>query len=619
MAQRGIPQERLNLLWIAFYACVAVLGCRLLYIQVIRNVYYTQVAESNRTQIIPQNAPRGRIYDRNGEVIATNRPAFSLIYLPGEERDPESLDTLAGSLAKELHQEKGEVLERLQEAQREESAVHLAENLPLKAMFKLSELKTIYPGVDLIVEARRYYPRKSFAGHLLGYMGRMDKRELRRLRGKGYRLDSWVGKSGVEQIFEAELRGVDGEIRMEVDAHGRLKRKLDQVPWRPGGNVHLTLDAGIQAAMEEAMRASPSGIGGAVALDPRDGRVLAMTSVPGFDPNLFLLPDWDTDKEALKDFPAFNRAVSGTYAPGSIFKIVVGAALFEEGGVDPGDRIFCPGSYTLGNRTFRCWEKKGHGRQSWIGALTHSCDVYFYQMSLKVGAHLIEKYEKAFHLGRLTRVGLSAEKSGNLFGPEARRSQGRGWYDGETLNLSIGQGELLATPIQMAVLTAAVANRGTLYRPYFAQKVENSAGQEIYRHQPEEMGKVRLSSRTWDLIDEGLRSVVENGTGRRVHIPGLVVRGKTGTTQNAHGDDHAWFTAYASRPGEEPSIAVSVLVEHGLHGSSGAGPVARRVLEAAFGISPTRRAIAGAPEGLPDAPALERPLFPSAPAGRIGR
>ncbi len=605
MRERGLQHERLTLMWIAIYCGVAILAVRLLHVQVIRNVYYSRVAERNRTQLIPQAAPRGRIYDRNGVVIATNRPTFSLIYLPGETKDIGRLRVLARSLAGEVHQDEEAILGLLKEAQREESAIHLAENLPLKAMFKLSELKTIYPGVDLIVEARRHYPNKNLAAHLLGYMGRMNKRNWKKLRNRGYRVDSWIGISGIEKLFEDELRGVDGQIRMEVDAQGRLRRKLGHVPWRQGANVHLTLDTKIQMALEEGLRSSPTGVGGGVVIDPRNGEILAMASAPDFDPNLFLLPEWDEAKRALKNFPAFNRAISGTYAPGSTFKIVVGAAMFEEEKVDPEDKVYCPGWFRLGNRTFKCWEKRGHKKVDWMGGITHSCDVYFYTQGLVAGGRLIEAYAKKFGFGRSTRVGLSGEKGGNLFGPESRKK--RAWYRGDTVNQSIGQGGWLATPMQMAVIIAAVANEGVLWRPRFTDRIERGDGGIVYRQKPEVLGRLEFKAETWKLIHDGLFSVVKNGTGRRVNIRGLHVAGKTGTSQNPLGEDHAWFIAFAGKEGEAASVAVSVLVEHGGHGSSAAGPIARKVIETAFGMAkPKRRR--PRPKLVPEAVAAQAPV-----------
>jgi penicillin-binding protein 2 len=301
---------------------------------------------------------------------------------------------------------------------------------------------------------------------------------------------------------------------------------------------------------------------------------------------LFLLPEWDDSKGALKNLPEFNLALSGTFAPGSTFKIITSAALLEEGKIDPAEKVYCPGQFTLGNRTSKCWIKKthkeGHKNQDFLSGLANSCDVYFWVMGLRAGGDLIEKYEKLFHIGEKTHIALSGEKPGGRFGPESRAARHKGWYDGDTLNLSIGQGELLVTPIQMAVMVAAVANRGTLWRPHFLRSIEYSDGRPAYEQKPESMGTIEFQPRTWELLDKALTQVIEAGTGVGVRIPGLKIAGKTGTAQNPHGDDHAWFVAYAGRPDEPPSLAVSVLVQQGGHGGSAAGPIARKAIEAAF-------------------------------------
>ncbi|MBI2362605.1 MAG: penicillin-binding protein 2 [Elusimicrobia bacterium] len=623
MSRTARSVERLDGLWVGVMAAVALMGVRLLHMQVVRHAYYAEVAERQRTQVIAQAAPRGRVYDRNGELVATNQPAFSLIYLPGKSQDPSRLVGLANSLARELHRDRDELLELLREAVHEESAIHLAENLPLKTMFKLSELKTLYPGVDLIVEARRSYPNGAFAGHLLGYMGKMDRRAWRRLKDKGYRVDSWVGRAGVESRYEDVLRGVDGEIRMEVDAQGRLRRRLDEVPWQAGGNIYLTIDARIQKAVEEALRASPSGEGAAVVLDPRSGEVLALASVPDFDPNMLLLPQWDEAKKAVGSLPEFNRALQGTYAPGSTFKVVMDAMLLEEHKAALGDRVFCPGYLSVGNRVFKCWEKKGHRSMDFMAGLANSCDVYFYTMGLRAGGALIERYSKLFGLGRKTGIDLPGERSGNIFGPEARKARKRGWYEGDTANLSIGQGELLTTPVQMAVVAASIANKGTLWKPRYIKRLERRGDLSPEDPATEAAGRIALRPEVWDRVREAMVAVVRTGTGQRVNIHEVVVGGKTGTAQNPLGGDHAWFIAWAGRPDEEPSLALAVLIQHGGHGSSAAGPVARKAIEAAFDLASAKGAApVPAPAALIDElpperdPAEPRPAALPAPAPR---
>jgi penicillin-binding protein 2 len=605
--------ERLDRLWFVIALTGLGLGLRLFQMQIIQGAEYRLAAERNRSQLIHQNAPRGRIYDRRGEALATNAPAFSLIFLPGKSRHRDDLIPLAAELARQLGQDSDELLERLQEAVREESAVRLAENLPTPTMFRLSELKTVYPGVDLIVEARRYYPYGRFASHLLGYMGKMNPREWRERRSKGYRVDARTGKMGLEKLFENELRGRDGGIRMEVDAQGRLKRMLEKIPWEAGSNVHLTLDANAQKAADEGLRASPTGRGAVVALDPRNGDVLALSSAPDFDPNALLSSDPEEVKAATIALPEYNLAISGTYPPGSTFKPIVGLAILNEQKAAPEETVFCPGYYDgLAARTFLCWEHKGHKRVAWLEGLAKSCDVYFYTMGRRVGGAAIEKYAKLFGLGRKARLDLGGEKAGHMFGPETRKAAGKGWYEGDTLNQSIGQGELLVTPLQMAVATAALANRGSLWRPHYTQKIVYADGRPDFVVKPEKLGLIDAKAESWRLVDAAMQLVVSSGTAAQARIPGLTVAGKTGTAQNPHGDDHAWFIAYAAKPGEDPSIAVAVLVEHGEHGSSAAVPIARKVILAHFGMpdpnAPKPRPAAPAPLPVPGAPGLPVPM-----------
>ncbi|MBI3547754.1 MAG: penicillin-binding protein 2 [Elusimicrobia bacterium] len=590
---RDALQSRLSVLSVFFYLGICVLAARLLQVQVVKNVYYSAAAERNRTQLIRQTAPRGRIFDRSGGEIAANQAVFSLIYLPSKERDSQSLPAVARDLAPYLKEDPEKLLENLYKAVREQSAIRLAEKLPSKAMFKLSELRTIYPGVLLIRESRRSYPNGAFAAHLMGHMGKMDEASWRRLKNQGYRVDSWVGRAGIEKIFEQDLRGQDGGMRMEVDARGRLRRTLGDIPPKPGSNITLTIDSRLQKVAEDVLRKSTSKAGAIVALDPRNGDVLVLASIPDFDPSWFLLPDEEDAPINLKNIPAFNLAIQGSFPPGSTFKIVSGAAILNEGKISPEERTFCPGYFELGSRVQLCWYHAGHKWQNFLQAVTNSCDVYFYKMGLKAGGDLIERYEKMFRIGQPTLIGLPGESKGHAFGPGTRAAQKRSWYDGDTINVSIGQGELLVTPIQMAVLMGAVANGGTFYRPHFVQKIQY-ADRPPFERVPEELGRVTLKDSTWTLLKSSLEDVVRVGTGGKVNTPGLVIGGKTGTAQNP-GKDHAWFVGYAGKPGEAPSLALAVLVQFGGHGSDAATPVARDFIRAAFAPPVVETAVPAAP------------------------
>ncbi|MHB2027124.1 MAG: penicillin-binding protein 2 [Elusimicrobiota bacterium] len=586
-------RSRISIIFACVSVAVAALFLRLFELQIVDRADLIAAAERNRTEMIYQTAPRGSIYDRNGIVLATNRPMFSLIYLPSH-KGLLDLRPLSLELAAQLHRSSSDILASLVQATRDDTVVRLAENLSPHVMFRLSELKPIYPGVDLVVESERYYPMDRIASHLIGYVGMMDSGDWRDLKSNDYRLDSSIGRMGIEKIFESVLRGRDGAIRMEVDAQGRLNRQLERIAWRPGNSLFLTVNANVQAAAEEGLSRTSSRRGAAVAIDPRDGSILALASTPDFNPN-------DLSGKAI---PEFNRAISGTYAPGSVFKIVVGAAGLNEGRFNVKDTVFCPGYFKLGAKVFRCWNHKGHGLVDWWKAVAQSCDVYFYHMGLATGADFIEKYSALFGLGRPTRVALSGESSGRLFGPQSSAADGRRWFDGDTVNLSIGQGGLLVTPIQMADMIAAVANGGTIWRPHYIRRIEYSDGSPDYVQQPEKTGFVNLKPTVWDDIHEALRLVVSSGTGAECAIRGLDIRGKTGTAQNPLGRDHAWFVAYAARPGQAPSIAIAVLVENGGHGGSVAAPIARRMFMAAFGLDRRGNSHSAPPFARPMRPVL---------------
>lgn len=620
MIDRQIPQERLEFLWILAYAAALLFILRLVNLQVLGGARYREIAEKNRTQIIAQAAPRGRIFSSDEVALVTSKPSFSLIYFPGQAKTGPEIDRMARALAKPLGADYDGLRRNLYRAASREKPVRLAENLPPKIMLALSELKAIYPGVDVIVEARRYYPFGAYLSHLVGYIGKMDTKDwATRSRDKNYSMDSRLGKAGLEQMYEKELKGKDGGIYLEVDSRGKLNRVLESRKWVPGADIFLTIDSKAQAAAEEGLQKSISGKGAVVALDPRTGAVLAFASMPDYDPNMFVMSG--SEKEGLppgKILPEFNVALQGSYPPGSIFKIITAAAILESGRVSPDEKFRCPGYYDAGSRVFKCWEKRGHGSVAFIEGLAKSCDVYFYNTSQRAGALAIEKYSRAFRLGQVSGIPLSGEKAGNVFGPSLRAAKKSYWFIGDTLNQAIGQGENLMTPMQAAGLIASVANGGIFHRPYYVDRIVKSDGQLLYRGKSETLSRVQLKDGTWTLIKEGLRSVVEEGTGQAGKIAGAEIYGKTGTAQNPQGKDHAWFVAYATVNNEPAKIAVAVLVEHGEHGASAAVPIAKAVIEAALRAElPSRNKPAPA-QDLPQGPKLPSPAAaPAKPGGAL--
>ncbi|MFA6584801.1 MAG: penicillin-binding protein 2 [Elusimicrobiaceae bacterium] len=574
-----VPRERLMHLWLITYLVSGAIAFRLVDIQLFRHKQFREAAERNRTQVINQAAPRGRIILRDGTIAATNKPSFSLIYLPGSGSDTAYVRKIAKDFSVLLGVPENDLFSSMQEADRSSRTVRLAENLSDKKMFALSELKSLYPGIELVVETRRAYPHGNLLSHLIGYMGRMNRGEWLLYRRDNYRYDDRVGKLGIEKIFEKYLKGKDGGIYLEIDYRGRLANILEQHKWVPGSDIRLTVDYPAQQAAETGLRNSLTNKGAVVAINPKNGDILALASAPDFDPNAFVDFSSSTSRQNL---PEFNYALQGQYAPASTFKIIAGAAALESGVIKPEDTFFCPGYYDTGSRRFKCWEAKGHGRVNFREGIIHSCDVYFYNAGVKMGASLIEKFERGFRLGMLTGIPLPGEKNGHIFGPMERAQQRSYWFIGDTLNLSIGQGELMVTPIQMAQVIAAVANRGSFWRPQFADQIVTTDGRVLFQKKVELLGKVNLKDTTWDLLWDALRGVITEGTGQAANNPALQIYGKTGTGQNPQGDENAWFVAFAAKPGEQPGIAVAVMVQHGKHGASAAAPIARQVIEAFY-------------------------------------
>ena len=564
-----------------------IIALRLADIQVIHHDAYLQMAERNRTQVLYQTAPRGRIFTADGVAIASNSPSFSFYYLGVGNTDAEYLKKMASDMAPHMNMSEEEVFKRLQQGVKTGKAVAIAENLSTQSTVALKELQFYYPGVYLIEETKRNYPHGDFASHLLGYIGQMTEREWRARDNKmGYRLNSKLGKNGIEKKFEQSLKGRDGGIYLEVDYRGRVRSLIQDKKWAAGSDVYLTLNYAVQKAAEEGLKKSKTGRGAAVALDPRTGAVLALVSAPAYDPNIFVAYSDDVEAQVQrKKINEYNLAIQGTYPPASTFKIITGAAALEEGNIDIKRKVTCTGKYDSGPRVFKCWGV--HGPVDFFDGMSNSCDVYFYALAAQMGAAPIERMERQFMFGRQTGIDLPGEKAGNLYGPTRRARNKTYWFVGDTLNLSIGQGELLVTPIKVAQFAAAMASRGNVYRPYYVDKiVSNQTGKTEQIGKTEILQRADLKPSTYDTLYKALKHTVDNGTARRVKIPGLDVYGKTGTAQNPHGKDHGWFMAFAGREGEDPSIALAVFVEFGEGGSSAAGPIAREMLEAYFGIQP---------------------------------
>jgi len=573
---------------------------------------YRRLADRNRIRILDIPAPRGEIFDRNGCALATNRPAFglSLVFLGWDE-----VRQSAARLGELLGLDPARVQERVRaQGYRLYQPVRILDDLTPEQQSVVEEHSSELPGVVIEVRPRRYYPLGTTAAHVLGYLREVGPEELSQ---KGYKLGDMIGRSGLEAALEESLRGQDGGRQVEVNHRGFPVRDIPPVTHPvPGKDVYLTIDLELQQAAENALARTigrlqekyPGARAGAVvALDVHTGEVLALVSYPAFDPNVFTRPVAADEWAQLTspDRPLWNRAIGGVYAPGSTFKMVTAIAALMEGKVTPEEKVVCRGFHPVSanwSRPKRCWVRAGHGPVDLHQAIAKSCDVYFYEMARRVGVDGIAKWATAFGLGQKTHIGLAGEAAGVVastaykeWAYHARTSDGsrlfpwidtpRWQYPAEDMDAAIGQGFHSFTPLQMAVYTSMLANGGVRYRPQLVREARDAAGNP-QEFAPQEEGRVELPGPVWDAVRAGMRAVtLPGGTAGGVFagFP-VAVAGKTGTAENPHGDDHAWFVCYA--PYQEPRIALAVLIEQGGHGTAAAA-VARDVLTQFFHVEAT--------------------------------
>lgn len=564
---------------------------RLWYIQIVKWQELRFLSENNRIRLRKIPAVRGMIWDRSGRVLADNRPSFNVMVMP---EDVDNLKGLASQLSQLLHLPPGDIERAITDRDRPPfQPVTVKRDISWSELSLLKTHSLDLPGVEIRIEPIRTYPYGAMAAHILGYVGEINKEELKEKR--GYTMGDWVGKCGVEWRWEGHLRGIDGGRQVEVDAVGKEIRVISEVPPAPGHNLYLTIDLDLQRYGEELLGEKTGVI---IAMDPATGEILAYCSRPSFQPVLFAegisAKEWETlTSHPLR--PLHNKGIQGLYPPGSVFKIVTAAAGLEEGVITPQTTFYCYGAYTRGGREYQCWRSAGHGAISFYRGVVESCDVYFYHVGERLGVERLSSYAKGFGLGRPTGIGLPGEKEGLIPSAEWKQERlGEPWYAGETISMAIGQSFLLVTPLQMLNLISAVANDGVLFKPQVAKRVEDLDKKVLWEYHPEEIGKLPVSQGTLDTIKDALVGVTkdETGTGRAARLAGVDVAGKTGTAQvvKLRGGgrrlrpeempyelrDHAWFVAYA--PADAPKIAVVVLIEHGGQGGSVAAPLAREMI-----------------------------------------
>ena len=586
---------------------------------IIGRLYVLQVAEYDKYQTLSlgnhirlQALPpvRGLILDRYGEVLARNKPVYELQVIPEKTENLEWVLQEVGKIVTLSERELARFRKRLH--QRPSFEKHLLKSRLTDqevARFAVNEYR--YPGVSLDAGLQRVYPAGELTGHALGYVGRINEREERRLDPVAYQEVSHIGKLGVEMYYEEELLGRGGFEQVEIDAHGRVVRTISRGAARPGKNLHLTLDRGLQQVAWEALG---SRRGAVVALQPDTGEILALVSAPTYDTNLFTD---GIDKESynalrsLAGTPLLNRALYGRYAPGSTIKPVIALAALEAD-LDPRQKIYCPGWFMLSgsSRKYRCWKREGHGWVHLHDALEQSCDTYFYNTGAKLGIELMADILNRFGFGRQTGVDLPDEPDGLVPTPAwKQRTRGRSWYPGEDVITAIGQGYLLVTPLQLATATATLANHGRSVRPRLLRGLENPlTGEMEYPAGRVVQSATIKDPAVYQRIIDGMTAVMHGprGTARASgRHSAYQMAGKTGTAQviaipqeqdydeqgvPEHLRDHALFIAFA--PVEQPQIAVAVIIENGGSGARSAAPVARKILDYFF-IQRLRRAAIG--------------------------
>lgn len=564
-----------------------ILLIRLWDLQIMRGSEMKRLSEQNRIRINKIVAPRGVIYDRKGRIIADTRPSFN-IYISHE--DMKNFDQTIDGLTALIKISKEEIMEKLEAAKGQPASfpVKIKSDVSLDDVAKIEANRVYLPGVNIQVEPKRFYHYGKMFAHLVGYVSEISDEELKKKEYQNYSPGDFIGRYGLERSYETYLRGVDGEKRVEVDSRGREMRILEQKNPIPGNSIYLNVDLDIQGAVDKAFENKR---GGCIAVDPKTGGVIALVSSPTFDPNKFVSGITKEEWQIIaldKKHPLQNRVIQGRYPPGSTFKIVPAIKGLELGIIDERTSFSCRGGFSYGGRVFRCWKKGGHGNINVHRAIVESCDVFFYNLGLRLGVDRIHEISDLIGLGRVTGIDLPGEKDGLIPSTQWKKKvYGKPWFEGETVSVSIGQGAVWLTPIQLVQLASFVANEGINYKPMIVNRIVSQEGKVIKTFEPVMNTDARLKKETIRIVKDGMKGVVNEGGGTAYgsRLEHVSMSGKTGTAQSVgekgkNLGDHAWFIAYA--PSDNPAIAISVLVEYGGHGSSVAAPVAKTITEAMF-------------------------------------
>ncbi|NLY90153.1 MAG: penicillin-binding protein 2 [Firmicutes bacterium] len=594
-------ERSVKVLTILVVLIFSVLLFRLWYLQIVRGEEIFAKSSQNRTRPIWITAPRGNIFDRNGELLVTSRISHVVSVVPEDIKDNPYVVQFLGRV---LGLSEEELFQRMEERAKyqKNQYVPLKRDVDASTIGQILEAKLDLPGVVVEDYPVRSYPKGEWGAHLFGYLGEISEQELAQRKGLGYRLGDLVGKMGLEKTFDYELRGEEAVRIWEVDRVGQPIRVLEEKKYIPGNNLHLTIDLRLQAVAEQALRdqlawaktqtnpqLNKANAGSVVALDPRNGAVLAMVSYPEFDPNLFV---GNITSAAFNELinnplnPFSNRVTRGQFMPGSTFKPITVLAALEEGLVKPDETFTCTGVFRVGNRQLRC--NPAHGKQTVVDGLKNSCNTVMAELALRLGPEKLAAYAKLLGLGAKTGLKLEPEDLAGLVGdPEwKKKARNEPWYPMETALIAIGQSFVNVTPIQLAQVYAAIASGGQVYQPQLVWKITSATGETVAEFSPKAVRKINVKPENLAVVREGLTKVVQEGTARYAFagfpLARIPVAGKTGTAENVGKNDYAFFASYA--PADNPELVVVVVIEEGGFGSQAAAPVARKIYEAYFGL-----------------------------------
>ncbi len=531
------------------------LGLGLVNLQVIQGRIYKSLSDKNSIRLLPQSGARGKILDRQGNILVDSKLSYDAMILPQEANQPEKVLTEAAGI---LGVSPGDLKDAFKQGYVSSSVpITIAKNIDIKKAIALEELKDEIPGIIIQPKPVRHYPYARLAAHVIGYVNEIDRWRLTKLEDYGYKTKDIVGFGGVEEKYDYYLRQEEGGLSVEIDHRGRFVRLLGFKPPRNGKDLQLTLDLKIQKIADSKLAGRK---GCVIIMDPYTGEIIAMASSPNFNPSVFV----DKSNSFISslfnnpDAPLINRAISAGYPAGSVFKVILATAALETKKINLSTTFLCQGSIFIGQQEFACWHT--HGQQNLIEAITHSCNVFFYKTGLLLGASVIHDYAIKFGLSRPTSVELPYETGGFVPSPLWRKiNKFKNWFDGDTVNLSIGQGDVLVTPLQLTRMMAVFANKGYLVTPYIVKAID---GQDISAYQ-RKAAYLSFKPSTIDYVRQGLRDVVLNpaGTGNVLSDLGVSVAGKTGTAQVTHGQPHAWFVGFF--PFKNPKFVICVFLERG--------------------------------------------------------